>query len=81
MLPDGDSLRCLIAWVRNYIGDELSWELQLILSAKEVPRICLGTLGRLGLSTWLSSKRFTKDADDLILLTIEKLNKRQIVCR
>lgn len=67
MLPGGDSLRCLIAWVRNYIADEFSWELQLILSAEEVPKVCLGTLGRLGLSTWLSSQKFTRDADDLIL--------------
>ena len=67
LLPPGDSLRRLIAWVRNYIGDELGWEVQLVLSAKEVPKICLGAVGRLGFSTWLSSKKFTSDADDLIL--------------
>jgi len=67
MLPKGDSLRRLVAWVRNYVGDELSWELQLILAAREVPRISLGEIGQLGWSTWLSSKNFEKDMDNLVL--------------
>ncbi len=70
MLPGGDSIRRFIAWVRNYDGDELSWELQLILSAPEVPSTCLGKMGQLGWSTWLSSKKFEKDADDLVLRTL-----------
>jgi len=69
MLPGGDSIRRLIAWVKNYIGDELSWEVQLILSAMEVPCICMGKMGQLGWSTWLKSRDFEKDADDLVLRT------------
>ncbi len=69
MLPGGDSIRQLFAWVKNYVGDELSWELQLILSASEVPSICLGEIGQLGWSTWLSSKKFEEDADVLLLRT------------
>ncbi len=67
MLPGGSSIRSLNAWVKNYIGDELSWELQLILRASEVPNICLGKIGQLGWSTWLVSKAFKEDANDLIL--------------
>jgi type VI secretion system protein ImpH len=67
MLPGGDSILRLIAWVKNYIGDELDWEVQLILKAIEVPSICLGKMGQLGWSTWLRSKKFEKDAGDLIL--------------
>jgi type VI secretion system protein ImpH len=67
MLPGGDSIRRLIAWVKNYVGDELSWEAQLILTAKEVPGVCLGKMGQLGWSTWLKSREFEKDADDLVL--------------
>lgn len=70
MLPGGDSIRRLIAWVKNYLGNELSWELQLILNAAEVPGICLGKTGQLGWSTWLSSKKFEKDADGLVLKTL-----------
>ena len=67
MLPDGDSIRRLIEWVKNYVGDELSWELQLVLLGAEVPRICLGRTGQLGWTTWLGSKKFEEDADDLVL--------------
>jgi type VI secretion system protein ImpH len=67
MLPGGSSIRHLDAWVKNYIGDELSWELQLILRASEVPDICLGKIGQLGWSTWLGSKAFEEDASDLVL--------------
>lgn len=67
MLPKGESICRLIAWVRNYVGDEMSWDLQLILTAKEVPRISLGKEGQLGWSTWLGSREFEKDMDNLVL--------------
>jgi type VI secretion system protein ImpH len=67
MLPKGESIRRIVAWVRNYVGDELSWELQLILAAREVPHISLGKIGQLGWSTWLGSKKFEKDMDNLVL--------------
>jgi len=70
MLPEGDSASRLIAWVKNYVGDEFSWEVQLILRNEEVPSICLGRLGQLGWTTWLRSKPFEKDADDLVLRTL-----------
>jgi type VI secretion system protein ImpH len=67
MLPGGDSLRRLIAWVRNYIGDELSWDVQLILKKEEVPAAQLGKSGLLGWSTWTKAKPMPRDADNLIL--------------
>ena len=67
MLPGGDSLRRLIAWVRNYVGDEFSWDVQLILKAEEVPQLQLGRTARLGWTTWLSSQPFEQDVDDLVL--------------
>ncbi|UCG49920.1 MAG: type VI secretion system baseplate subunit TssG [Phycisphaerales bacterium] len=67
MLPGGDSIRRLVGWVRNYVGDQFGWELQLILAASEVPCTQLGKIGQLGWSTWLSSKKFEEDADDLTL--------------
>ena len=70
MLPEGSSISHLNAWVKNYVGDELNWELQLILRASEISRICLGKIGQLGWSTWLGSKTFEEDADDLILGTL-----------
>jgi len=67
LLPRGESIGRLVAWLKNYIGDEFSWELNLVLRREEVPRSCLGKLGQLGWTTWLGSKKFEKDADNLVL--------------
>ena len=65
MLPGGESFTVLRDWVRNYVGDELSYEVQLILRAEEVPAVRLGESGRLGWTTWLQSGPFENDVMDL----------------
>jgi type VI secretion system protein ImpH len=67
LLPDGASLKRLEAWVRNYIGDELAWDLQLVLRADEVPQTRLGMVGQLGWSSWAHSGSAGADRDDLTL--------------
>lgn len=67
LLPGGDSLRRLLAWVKNYLADELQWDVQLILKEEEVPSVEMGTFGRLGWTTWLTSRPLGRDADDLVL--------------
>jgi len=66
-MPGETSYTTLKDWVRNYVGDELSWELQLILKAAEVPKIRLGESGRLGWTTWVQSYPFEQDVKDLVL--------------
>ena len=67
MLPGGQGLKRLTAIVRNYVGDELAWELQLILKRDEVPQIRLGRQGSLGRTTWLHPRPPAKHADNLVL--------------
>jgi type VI secretion system protein ImpH len=67
LLPGAASLKRLIAWVRNYIGDELRFEIRLVLQGDAVPRTQLGRLGQLGWSTWLATGPVGREADDLIL--------------
>ncbi len=67
LLPGGQSLRRLIAWVKNYLVDQLQWEVQLVLRKDEVPPLKMGTVGRLGWTTWLTSRPLDHDADDLVL--------------
>ena len=66
-LPGSDSLRRLVAWVRNYVGDELLWDVNLILKKEEVPPLVLGEGSQLGWTTWLTSQPLARDADDLKL--------------
>ena len=67
LLPEGAHFNELRDWVRNYAGDALAWEVQLILKAEAVPQISLGTAGRLGWTTWLQSQPFDHDSDDMVL--------------
>jgi type VI secretion system protein ImpH len=67
LLPGGPSLIRLIAMIRNYLGDELEWDLNLILRKEETPRIKLGEQGQLGWTTWLTSRAPERDPQDLRL--------------
>lgn len=66
-LPGRQGLKRLQAIVRNYIGDEMEWDMQLILRAEEVPTTCLGKMGQLGWTTWIGQSVRHKQAENLIL--------------
>jgi type VI secretion system protein ImpH len=67
MLPNQNSIRRLAAVVRNYLGDEKDWDVQLILKQSEVPDARLGHETGLGLTSWLSHPTRERDADDVVL--------------
>src|SRR5262249_46995051 len=53
--------------VRLYVGPALSFDVQLVLTAEEVPecRLTEGGIGpRLGWNTWSLSRPLTRDAED-----------------
>ena len=64
LLPGGDSLPKLVDLARNYVGDELAWELRVILRKDQAPPIRLGEAGHLGLTAWLEPEGLTHDAED-----------------
>ncbi|MFT5532229.1 MAG: type VI secretion system protein ImpH [Burkholderiaceae bacterium] len=67
MLPGGDSLQRLVAWVRNYAGTVLDWDVRLILKKEQVPPLVLGGGLKLGWSTYLASRPVTRNLDQLLL--------------
>ena len=67
LLPDGYRLEQLIAIIRNYIGDELSWDVNLVLKKAQVPSAQLGETTHLGWTSWLGERSSDQDADDLRL--------------
>ncbi len=70
LLPGSSGLEAFAAIVRNYIGDELDWEVNLVLHHKEVPKNPLGHSGRLGWTSWIGERRARRDAADLIMTPI-----------
>jgi len=67
MLPGGSGMARLAAWVRLYVGDELGWEVQLVLDKRDVSAVSLGHRGQLGWSCWLNTRHPQKDPDNLVL--------------
>jgi type VI secretion system protein ImpH len=67
LLPNGYRLEQLIAVIRNYIGDELSWDVNLKLKKDQVPMARLGESTHLGWTSWLGERNSELDADDLRL--------------
>jgi type VI secretion system protein ImpH len=73
-LPGSEGMQRLVAWVRNYTGDELEFEVKLILRKEEVPSVELGKAGQLGWTTWLGSKPRENDAGDITFRNLIKSN-------
>jgi type VI secretion system protein ImpH len=66
-LPGQPALARLRALVRSHAGDELAWELQLVLRPDEVPAAALGSEHALGWTCWLGVRTAPLPADDLRL--------------
>ncbi len=67
LLPGSASLERMRAIVRNYTGDALEWDVNLILRAEDVPEPILGETVRLGQTSWMGTRQSKEDAADLYL--------------
>jgi type VI secretion system protein ImpH len=67
MLPGQSSLAKLRDFVRNYLGDEFKWAVNLVLRKAEVPQCQLGVASRLGWTTWLGHRVRDDDADEVVI--------------
>jgi type VI secretion system protein ImpH len=65
MLPGEYGLVELAAILRNYIGDEFAWDVNLVLRQTEIPPLKLDGGAQLGWTSWLGEKN--GDAEDVIL--------------
>ncbi|CAN5907443.1 type VI secretion system baseplate subunit TssG [soil metagenome] len=78
--PAGKPLRGLVALVRDYLSQQLEWDLRLVLQPAEVPRTRLGANQRLGWTSWLGARSRRADAPALTL-DAERLLSRQKLSR
>ncbi|HVY16868.1 MAG TPA: type VI secretion system baseplate subunit TssG [Rhodopila sp.] len=67
LLPGGLSFHRLVSIVRNYTGDVMIWDMNLVLKYVEIPPTKLGENGQLGWTTWLNPSRTRLDAANLYL--------------
>ena len=90
MTPAGNNLAKVVAFVRNYIGDEFAFDFNLVLEKKafdfdpedekqvDVPAIRLGKSGTLGWTAWLGKRSADRDADDMTINPISTLRRRPV---
>ena len=78
-LPGGDALTKLVATVRNYTGDELDWELRLLVAARDLPSVQLGEAGQLGWTSWLGGRPADSIADDVVLHPLDLIDRADTV--
>lgn len=67
LLPGGDAFRQVRDWIRFYVGEEFTWEAQLVLKRSEFVPSRLGGVGQLGWTTWMGTPREGRDLADLVL--------------
>ena len=77
LLPGGNRLPALVALVRQYVGDEFGWTLQLDLLGDEVKPAVAGRHGRLGWDSWLGSPRHAGGLAHLPLAPTDALRALQ----
>jgi type VI secretion system protein ImpH len=75
----GISVDRMIAAVRAYVGDELQWDLQLILQKEDTPPIGLGIVGNLGWSSWVIRDNMPYDPNDLVLDAMGTPPEKQLI--
>lgn len=76
MMPGAPSLSRLEAIVRNYVGDTLDWDINLVMRRDEVPQAVLGKTTMLGHTSWIGTRTGDTDADDLYLIPRSLVNRR-----
>ena len=67
VLPGGDAVEPVRDIISFYLRDEAAYRIRPVLRAAEVPGVELGRGSRLGLTSWLKTRPFTADADDVVL--------------
>jgi type VI secretion system protein ImpH len=69
LLPSGKAYPTLVQLTKLFAGPELDFDVQLIMKREEVPAARLGETPayspRLGWTTWLKTKEFTRNADEV----------------
>ncbi len=62
--PGSPALRALREWVRQFVGLDLQWDVQLCLARAEVPEPLLRERPQVGRSAWLGKRGRDRDASD-----------------
>ena len=60
-LPGSKQLKLINETIKNYMRDEIQWEIILLLKKAEVPTTKIGKYGRLGWTSWLKAESISNE--------------------
>ncbi len=63
-LPGSKQLKFINETIKNYMRDEIQWEIILLLKKPEIPITKIGKYGRLGWTSWLKAKPIANTLKD-----------------
>lgn len=66
LLPGRDKLKQVATILKNYLGLEMTWDVNLILKKEEIPKSTLGGYGQLGWTSWLHNLPPKVDSDEFL---------------
>ena len=66
LLPGKEKMKLVATIIKNYVGLELNWDVNLILRKEKIPQTKLGSYGQLGFTSWLHSQPPTEDSRDFV---------------
>ena len=66
LLPGKDKLKQVASILKNYLGLEMAWDVNLILKKEEIPKTALGEYGQLGWTSWLHNNPPQADSDGFL---------------
>ncbi|MFP7675226.1 type VI secretion system baseplate subunit TssG [Marivita sp. S0852] len=72
-LPGTPALNRLRAIVKNYVGDQFDWDVNLVVRGQEVPQAQLGHSTQLGLTSWIGSEEHPPEVADLYLIPLHQI--------
>jgi type VI secretion system protein ImpH len=73
LLPGTPAMGRLRAIVRNYIGDQLDWDVNIVLQGQDVPQAQLGGTTQLGLTSWVGAEPHAPEVADLYVKPLADL--------
>jgi type VI secretion system protein ImpH len=78
-LPGTPAMTRVRAIVRNYVGDQLDWDVNLVLRGEEVPQAQLGSTTQLGLTSWVGSEDHPAEVADLFMTPLTDVPLKEAI--
>ena len=79
-LPGSKKLKQINETIKNYMRDEIQWEIILLLKKTEIPSTRIGQYGQLGWTSWLTLNKSSRNAQECEQFKNEYIDDIRLHC-